>query len=46
VRLANLVAEGRLRAPIDAVLPWTEVEQAAARLIGRGVDGKLVLEVA
>jgi NADPH:quinone reductase len=46
LRLANLVAEGHLRAPIDVVLPWTEVDKAAARLVGRAVDGKIVLEVA
>jgi NADPH2:quinone reductase len=46
VRVANLVAEGRLRTPIDTVLPWTEVDQAAARLVDRSVDGKIVLEVA
>lgn len=46
VRLAILVAERHLRAPIDTVLPWTEVDQAAARLVGRSVDGKIVLEVA
>jgi NADPH:quinone reductase len=46
VRLANLVAEGRLRAPIDTVLPWTEVDMAAARLVGGRVEGKIVLEVA
>jgi NADPH:quinone reductase-like Zn-dependent oxidoreductase len=46
VRLANLVAEGHLRTPIDTVLPWTEVDKAAARLVGRAVDGKIVVEVA
>jgi NADPH:quinone reductase-like Zn-dependent oxidoreductase len=46
VRLANLVVEGHLRTPIDTVLPWTEVDKAAVRLVGGAVDGKIVLEVA
>lgn len=46
VRLANLVAAGHLRTPIDTVLPWTQVDAAAARLANRAVDGKIVLEVA
>jgi NADPH:quinone reductase-like Zn-dependent oxidoreductase len=45
-RLARLVGEGRLRTPIDAVLPWSEVDEAAARLARQTVDGKIVLEVA
>jgi NADPH:quinone reductase-like Zn-dependent oxidoreductase len=45
-RLAQLVAEKRLRVPIAAVLPWTEVNTAATRLIGQMVDGKIVMEIA
>ena len=44
-RLVDLVRQGRLHSPIDDVLPWTEVGQAAERLAGRRVDGKIVLEV-
>ncbi|GAA4155346.1 zinc-binding dehydrogenase [Actinomadura keratinilytica] len=44
-RLAGLVAEGRLRPPIDDVLPWTDIADAAERLVGQSVDGKLVLTV-
>jgi len=45
-RLANLVAEGRLRVPIGAVMPWADVDAAAARLVGQTVDGKIIMEVA
>ncbi|GAB3983997.1 zinc-binding dehydrogenase [Actinoallomurus acanthiterrae] len=44
-RLVDLVSQGRLRSPIDDVLPWTEVGHAAERLAGQRVDGKIVLEV-
>jgi NADPH2:quinone reductase len=43
--LAELVRQGRLHAPIHAVLPWTEVAAAADRLTGHEVDGKIVLTV-
>jgi len=45
-RLADFVRRGLLHPPIDAVRPWTEVADAAARLAGQGVDGKIVLEIA
>jgi NADPH:quinone reductase-like Zn-dependent oxidoreductase len=44
-RLAGLVKEGRLHTPIDAELSWTSVAEAAERLVGQGVDGKIVLRV-
>ncbi|GAA4619709.1 hypothetical protein GCM10023196_000790 [Actinoallomurus vinaceus] len=44
-RLVGLVSQGRLRSPIDDVLPWTEVGKATERLTGQRVDGKIVLEV-
>jgi NADPH:quinone reductase-like Zn-dependent oxidoreductase len=43
--LADLVRQGRLRTPIHAVLPWTDISDAADRLAGQGVDGKIVLTV-
>lgn len=45
-RLAQLVDEKRLRVPVAAVLPWTDVDAAAKRLAGQLVDGKIVLEIA
>ena len=44
-RLAELVRGRRLRPPLDAVLPWTDIDAAAERLTGQGVDGKIVLSV-
>jgi NADPH:quinone reductase len=46
VRLAQLVGENRLRVPLSAVMPWSEIDVAAARLVGQSVDGKIVLEIA
>jgi NADPH2:quinone reductase len=46
MRLAQLVSENRLRVPVSAVMPWSEVDVAAARLVGQSVDGKIVLEIA
>jgi len=43
--LAELVAAGRLHPQIEAELPWTELEDALARLENRSVRGKLVLTV-
>jgi NADPH:quinone reductase len=43
--LAELVRRDRLHTPIHAVRPWTEVAEAADRLAGHGVDGKIVLTV-
>lgn len=36
-------AQGRLKATVDAVLPWTQGTEAFARLRARSVNGKLVL---
>jgi len=44
-RLVELVKQGRLRIPIDTVLPWASVAQAAERLVQQQVNGKIVLEV-
>jgi NADPH:quinone reductase-like Zn-dependent oxidoreductase len=44
-RLAGLVAEGQFRTPIDAALPWVEVDEAAGRLARQKVDSKIILEV-
>jgi len=44
--LAELVRQGRLRTPIAAELPWTDVVDAAERLLRQSIDGKLVLTVA
>lgn len=45
-RLASLVAEGRLRVPIAAVMSWADVDAAAARLVDQTIDGKIVMEIA
>ncbi|QKW38307.1 zinc-binding dehydrogenase [Actinomadura sp. NAK00032] len=44
-RLATLVANGRLHVPIDAVLPWTSINEAATRITTQAVHGKLTLEI-
>ncbi|MCK1323581.1 zinc-binding dehydrogenase [Bradyrhizobium sp. 156] len=44
-RVADLVVRGKLNTPIDAVLPWTQIAEAAERLVSGGVDGKVVLTV-
>jgi NADPH:quinone reductase len=44
-RLVGLVDDGRLRVPIDDVLPWTGVGEAAERLTAQKVDGKIILLV-
>ncbi|HEY3686084.1 MAG TPA: zinc-binding dehydrogenase [Streptosporangiaceae bacterium] len=44
-RLAAMVADKRLHAPIDAVLPWTRVDEAATLLHEQSVNGKIVLTV-
>jgi len=46
VRLVDLVASGRIRPVVDTVFPLAEAQAAHARMEGRGVFGKLVLEVA
>jgi NADPH:quinone reductase-like Zn-dependent oxidoreductase len=45
-RLLDLVAAGRLRPVIDAVLPLAQVGEAHRRLEAREVYGKLLLQVA
>ena len=45
VRLADMVAEGHLRVPIDAVLPWTDMNMAADRLMNQAVNGKIVMHI-
>jgi NADPH:quinone reductase-like Zn-dependent oxidoreductase len=44
-RLAQLVAEGRLRAPIEVEAPWTEVGTIAQQLMDRRFTGKAVLHI-
>jgi NADPH2:quinone reductase len=44
-RVADLVAQGRLRTPIDGELPWSDIAAAADRLVGGRVEGKLVLSL-
>jgi NADPH2:quinone reductase len=44
-RLAELVKQGRLHPPVDAVLPWISVAQAAEHLVNQQVNGKIVMEV-
>jgi NADPH:quinone reductase-like Zn-dependent oxidoreductase len=43
--LADLVASGKVVAPIDSVFPLDDVTAAYARLIGGHVRGKVVLDV-
>lgn len=44
-RLITLVEQARLRTPIDTVLPWTSVAQAAQMLLKQQINGKVVLEI-
>jgi NADPH2:quinone reductase len=44
-RLINLVKDGRLKTPIDAILPWSDFKEAAARLLDGRVNGKIILSV-
>ena len=44
-RLADLLADGRLRAEVDLTLPWTEAREAITALLERRVAGKAVLLV-
>jgi NADPH2:quinone reductase len=43
--LATLVAEGRLRSPIDLQVPWERAGEAIEALMERRVNGKAVLTV-
>jgi NADPH:quinone reductase-like Zn-dependent oxidoreductase len=43
-RLAKMVAEERLKAPIDLEAPWDQIAQVAAKLYrDRAIAGKAVL---
>lgn len=44
-RLVRLMAEGRLRPPVEVQAPWTEVGNVAQRLLERRFTGKAVLTV-
>lgn len=44
-RLANMVATGQLRTPIDSELPWKDISKAVDKLMQQRVDGKIVLHV-
>lgn len=43
--VAQMVADGTLRAPIGDQRPWTEIENAARDLKGQRIDGKIILMV-
>jgi NADPH:quinone reductase-like Zn-dependent oxidoreductase len=44
-RLADLIAAGRLKAPIDTVASWSEAAEAIDALLSRRVAGKAVLTI-
>jgi NADPH2:quinone reductase len=44
-RLAELVNQNKLRTPIDTILPWSRLAEAAERLLQQQVNGKIVLEI-
>ncbi|HEX2172165.1 MAG TPA: zinc-binding dehydrogenase, partial [Dehalococcoidia bacterium] len=44
-RLAALVADGRLRTPVEIEAPWTDLAAQARRLLDRDLTGKAVLWV-
>ena len=43
-KLLAMMAAGNLRVPVGAVLPLGEAAQAHARILGRAVEGKIVLD--
>jgi NADPH:quinone reductase-like Zn-dependent oxidoreductase len=45
LRLARMVADGRLHPHIDVEAPWSEVGRVARRLLDRDFPGKAVLHV-
>jgi NADPH:quinone reductase-like Zn-dependent oxidoreductase len=45
-RIGKMVAEGKLRAEIDSVIPLTEIRQGLERVQGGHVRGKIVVTVA
>ena len=44
-RLAELVKQNKLRTPIDTILPWSRLAEAAEKLLQQQVNGKIVLEI-
>ena len=44
-RLAEMVAEGSVAPRIDHEAPWTDVAEAAGRLLDREISGKAVLHI-
>jgi NADPH:quinone reductase-like Zn-dependent oxidoreductase len=44
-RLADMIAVGTLRAPIEVEAPWTEIGKTAQQLMERGFAGKAVLHL-
>ena len=44
-RLIKLVQNGRLKTPIDRILPWSDFDAATAALLDGSVNGKIVLSV-
>ena len=44
-RLADLVADGRLLAPVQVEAPWTEIGAVSRQLMDRRFPGKAVLQV-
>jgi NADPH:quinone reductase-like Zn-dependent oxidoreductase len=45
-RLADLISDGRLQAPVDTVAPWENASEAIEALLDRRVAGKAILTVA
>jgi NADPH:quinone reductase len=43
-RLLQMMSTGALRIPVGDVLPLAEAADAHARILGRGVEGKIVLD--
>ena len=44
-RLVRLVAEGRLKPPVEVQAPWSDVGAVSLRLLERRFTGKAVLTV-
>ena len=42
--LLSMMAAGKLHVPIGEVLPLADASDAHARIVGRGVEGKIVLD--
>lgn len=43
--VAQMVSEGALKTPIGAEASWSEIADAAVRLAGQAIDGKIILHV-